>query len=129
MKQLISPWISHAHILALQRVEVFKNDKNNQLQTILYSKPMDRRKYLHATSCQRVIYKTSIPYSLAVRIKRICSIKDNLQAKLLNLESWLIDRGIDPKKITTEILRVKKIDGEILLLKRPKRFDDNIPLF
>ena len=69
---------------------------------------MDRRKYLHATSCQRVIYKTSIPYSLAVRIKRICSIKDNLQAKLLNLESWLIDRGIDPKKLQLKYLVSKK---------------------
>ena len=39
-------------------VKLFKNDKNNQLETTLYSKPRDIHRYLHAASGHHAIYKS-----------------------------------------------------------------------
>ena len=45
----------------------------NRLQTTLYKKPTDCQNYLHAKSAHPLSLKKSIPYSQALRIKRICS--------------------------------------------------------
>ena len=65
-------------------VKVSKSESENTLCTSLFTKPTDTHQYPHATSCHRSIYKRSIPYGQAVRIKRI-------QRNLNDLESWLID--------------------------------------
>ena len=44
----------------------------NILERYLYCKPTDTHQYLHAQSCRRNIYKNSIAYGQAIRIKRIC---------------------------------------------------------
>ena len=44
----------------------------NKLETDLYSKPTDTHQYLHTESCQCNLYKRSVAYGQAVRIKRIC---------------------------------------------------------
>ena len=51
-------------------------DHNNRLQTTLYQKPTDRQNYLHAKSAHPLSLKKSIPYSQALRIKRVCSTFD-----------------------------------------------------
>ena len=48
-------------------------DSKNRLQTTLYKKPTDCQNYLHAKSAHPFSLKKSIPYSQALRIKRICS--------------------------------------------------------
>ena len=47
-------------------------DSNSRLQTTLYKKPTDCQNYLHAKSAHPFSLKKSIPYSQALRIKRIC---------------------------------------------------------
>ena len=54
-------------------VKVSKSESGNTLCTSLFTKPTDTHQYLHATSCHRSIYKRSIHYGQAVRIKRISS--------------------------------------------------------
>ena len=49
---------------------------NNSLQRTLYKKSTDRQNYLHAKSAYPHSLKESIPYSQAVRIKRVCSTFD-----------------------------------------------------
>ena len=80
-------------------VKVSKIESGNTLCTSLFTKLTDTHQYLHATSCHWLIYKRSIPYGQAVRIKRICSDEEDLQQKLNDLESWLIDRVIEPNSL------------------------------
>ena len=61
-------------------------------------------------------------------MKRICSNEVDLQRKLLDLESWLIDRGYKSKFIRPEIQKVNLIDRNNLLKKRPKHQEDSITL-
>ena len=75
-------------------VKVSKSESGNTLCTSLFTKSNGTNQYLHPTSCHRSIYKKSISYGQAVRIKRICSDEEDLQQKLNDLGSWLIDRGL-----------------------------------
>ena len=53
-------------------VLVYK-DQNNMLQPTIYRKQTDRKHYLDARSEHPMMLKDSIPYSQALRRKRICS--------------------------------------------------------
>ena len=62
-------------------------DHNNMLQTTIYRKQTDRQNYLDARSEHPKLLKDSIPYSQALRIKRICSSQQeflNHTAKMIN---------------------------------------------
>ena len=109
-------------------VLISKNDNESSLVTSLFTKSTDSHQYLHATSCHRSIYKKSIPYGQAIRMKRICSNEVDLQRKLLDLESWLTDRGYKSEIIRPEIQKVNLIDRNNLLKKRPKHQEDSITL-
>ena len=47
--------------------------KDNQIQTDLYTKPTDKHQYFLKSSCHKSHIKRSIPFSLALRSRRICS--------------------------------------------------------
>ena len=51
-------------------------NSNGKISTDLYTKPTDTHQYLNWTSCHPRHTKTSIPYSLALRLRRICSTND-----------------------------------------------------
>ena len=107
-------------------VTVIKN--GSTLETDLFCKKTDTHQYLHSKSCHRNIYKRSIPYGQAVRLKRICSTEVTLTQRLQQLEEWLIKRGYKKDTVHSEIERVHSIDRETLLQKRQKVLDDNITL-
>ena len=48
-------------------------NSNNRLQNTLYKNPTDCQNYLHVKSAHLFSLKKGIPYSQALRIKRICS--------------------------------------------------------
>ena len=50
-------------------VLIRKDESGKTLRTSLYTKATDTHQYLHAQSCHRAVYKKSIPYSQAVRMK------------------------------------------------------------
>ena len=52
-------------------VQVFL--EGNYIKTDLYIKPTDTHQYLEASSCHPYHAKSSIPYSQALRLNRICS--------------------------------------------------------
>ena len=63
--------------LPFQDVQVHVN--NNQIQTDLLTKPTDKHQYLLKTSCHPTHTKPTIPFSLALRLRRICSTDDFFQ--------------------------------------------------
>ena len=99
-------------------VKVSKSESRNTLCTSLFTKLTDTHQYLHATSCHWSTYKRSISYG--DRIKLVCPDEEDLQRKLNDLESWLIDRGYRAEVVRPEIRKVNSIDHNVLLEKRPK---------
>ena len=97
-------------------VEIYKDD--GVLKTYLYTKETDTHQYIHAKSCHRSSTKRAIPYSQAVRIKRICSDEGILKERLLNLESWLLKRGYLSDVVHPEIERVHLTSRDVLFQKR-----------
>ena len=67
--------------------------KNGQVETDLHVKPTSRHQYLHTKSCHPKHCKTAIPYSQALRIKRICSEWENLSLRINQLKYHLSRRG------------------------------------
>ena len=98
----------------------------SSLITSLFTKSTDKHQHLHVTSCHKSVYKKSIRYGQIIRIKRVCSIEVGLQRKLLDLESWLIDRGYKCEIIRLEIQKVNFINSH--LKKCSKHQEDSITL-
>ena len=59
-------------------------------------------------------------------MKRICSNEVHLQWELIDLDSWLTDRGYKSETMTPEIQKVNSIDRNSLLKKRPKHQKDSV---
>ena len=101
-------------------VLITKDESDKTLRTSLYTRPTDTHQYLHAQSCHHAVCKKSIPYRQAVRMKRICSEEEDLQRKLEDLESWLVNRVYRAESVRREIQKVISIDQQVLLEKRLK---------
>jgi len=77
----------------------------------LYFKETDRHQFLHFDSCHPRHVKTSIVYSQAIRIKRICSLTTDLNIRLQDLEKWFIERGYPRNMVQSQIDRALKSDN------------------
>ena len=100
-------------------VLITKDESGETVRASLYMKPTDSH---HA------VYKKSIPYSQAVRMKRICSEEADLQHKLGDLESLLANRGYRTESARREIQTVNSIERQVLLEKCPKIQGDSVTL-
>ena len=109
-------------------VPVTKSDSGEKLCSILYTKPTDTYQYLHGTSCHRAVYKNSIAYGQAIRLKRICSDENDLQRNLVSLESWLVNKSYRAEKARPAIQKTNLIDRANLLIKKSKH-QENYLLF
>ena len=76
--------------------------EGNRLATDLYVKPTDTQQYLEASSCHPSHCKTSIPFSQALRLNRICSEPHDFDKRCNDLEAWLIKRGYDERYVQQE---------------------------
>jgi len=63
--------------------------KDGHIQTDLYTKPTDTHQYLDTRSCHPRHCKTAIPYSQALRLRRICSEEMNFKKRLKELNYHL----------------------------------------
>lgn len=90
--------------------------ENHIIKTKLYKKPTDKKQYLHYKSCHPTHIKKSIPYSQALRYKRIILDQDILNQELNNLKLNFISRKYPEKLIDTQINKIKDIDREGLLI-------------
>ena len=85
------------------------------LTTDLFCKPTDTHQYLHKTSCHPWHTKKAIPYSRALRLRRICSEDHELDARLRDLAGWLEGRGYEESFIKEQIGEARRKDRETLL--------------
>ena len=105
-------------------VQVIKQDDN--LITDLFTKPTDTHLLLHRASCHPNHTKKGIPYSQALRIRRICSEEQFFVNRVADLKTWLLARGYGENEVDSQIDRVRAKDRAPLLDTRPKEKDDQM---
>ena len=91
--------------------------ENGKLICDLYTKPTDSHLYLIWSSCHPVHTKKNLPYSLALRIKRICTRLTDFEKHAKELRSYLTARGYKLKNIKNSINKARKISRYDILNK------------
>ena len=102
--------------------------KNNRIETTLYSKPTDKHTYLLPSSCHPPHTFKGIPYSQALRVRRICSLPEEEEIHLTNLKDHLIAREYAEDVIDKQINKAKRQDKKSLLTYKPKKKNTRVPL-
>ena len=101
--------------------------KNGIMTTDLHTKKTDKHQFLSPKSCHPKHCTSSIPYSQAIRIKRICSTEKTLNNRLGELRKHLTARGYKHEKITEAFEKVKDVDRDALLQYKEKNNKSRIP--
>ena len=108
--------------------KVHKNE-NGTLCATIFRKPSGLRNFLHYKSAHPKALKDSIPYSQALRIKRICSKTSEVIKHLKDLKDAFIKRGYESKILDHLFERAMSVDRKILLENKEKpSTQGNLPL-
>ncbi|XP_072050367.1 uncharacterized protein [Amphiura filiformis] len=99
-----------------------------QIHTDLYSKPTDKHTYLLPTSCHPRHCTRNIPYSLALRLRRICSDESAFQHQPETLKQQLINRGYQEDNISNQITKAASTTRENSLKYKIKSKSKRVPL-
>ena len=102
--------------------------QNGILTTTLFTKPTDRRAYLHAKSYHPNSTKKSIAFSQACRLRRICSSLDEFWIHAEQLKKDLLNRGYKLEELSREIARAAAQDRPSLLTYKEKPTSSKIPM-
>ncbi|XP_063415986.1 uncharacterized protein LOC134697633 [Mytilus trossulus] len=89
--------------------------KNGIMTTDLHTKKTDKHQFLSPKSCHPKHCSRSIPYSQAIRLKRICSSESKLNYRLGQLKTQLKSRGYKTKNITDAFDKAKEKDRASLM--------------
>ena len=103
--------------------------KDGKIVTDLYRKDTDRNQYLLPSSCHPAHVTQNIPFSLALRIVRICSFKVDREKRFLELKDLLLSRVYKPKIIDSAIERARNIPRKEALKKVNKENNSTRPVF
>ncbi|XP_078374508.1 uncharacterized protein LOC144658057 [Oculina patagonica] len=101
--------------------------ENGKIETDLHCKPTDKHQYLLYSSSHPYHTKKSIPYSLALRLRRICSKDEFFECRSKELQTYLTKRGYKNRFVKSQISRAKLIPREDTLkehlheIKEPSR--------
>ena len=97
------------------------------ISTRIFSKACDKHQYILPTSAHPKSCWKSLPYSLFLRAKRICSSESLFLADCLKIKSHLVNRQYPMKVIMSALKEVKKQSRESLL-NHTKKTSDRTPL-
>ena len=84
--------------------KICKNKVKNKLLTAIYWKPTDRRNFLDSTSAHPKPLINSIPFSQALRLKKICSETPELNKHLHELKESFINRDYKEHFLTQFVI-------------------------
>ena len=87
--------------------------KEGRIITDLYCKPTDGHQYLHYDSCHADHIKRLIIFSQKLRLKRICSEKNDLNVHVEDLKTWFREREYPDYLVKEQVekaLRLTPID-------------------
>ena len=103
--------------------------KEGKIIMDLYRKPTDRCMYLLTSSCHPAHVTNNIPYSLSLRIVRICSEPASRDQRLDELKNMLIERGYKTKIIDAAIEKAKKVTRHEALKRVVRTKSTDRPVF
>ena len=92
----------------------------NSIDVDLYTKPTDTHQYLLPSSCHPKHCSRNVPYSLALRIRRICSNPDTFESRATELSDQLRRRGYNIQSISTATSKARSQRRDDLLRYKPK---------
>ena len=95
-------------------------DKNGCIKTGLYTKPTDAHMYLHYDSYHPAHQRKSIPYSQAIRLRRVCSTPQRFMEATDQLLKNLTLRGYPKTLVKSAINRAAHKDRTSLLKTQEK---------
>ena len=101
----------------------------NRLAIDLYKKETDRNQYLMPSSCHPKMTTSSIPYSLSLRIVRICTDPMRRNQRLSELKSYLLERGYSELMVDNSIEKARKVPREKALRKIQSKQTNKQPVF
>ena len=102
---------------------------NGKIDVDLYKKKTDRSQYLLRESCHNRGVTLNIPYSLSLRIIRICTNKEKALLRLQELKQVLLARKYPLDIIDGAINKALKVPRKVALLKVVKKTSKNRPVF
>ena len=102
--------------------------KGNKIYTDLYRKETDRVQYLLPSSCHPSHIFNNIPFSLALRLVRICSERHTLLKRCEELKVMLLTRKYPKNIINAAIEKALKLDRNEILKKVIRKPNDR-PIF
>lgn len=91
-----------------------------KLSTSLYTKPTDRKAYLHSKSYHPKSTKKAIPYSQATRLRRICTEDSEFRRHAEKLQADLVKRGYKSDEVSAGIERAANMERSTLLTYKEK---------
>ena len=98
---------------------------DGSISTDLYTKPLDKHQHLLYSSCHPLHTKKAIPFSLALRLRRICSTDATFNTRAAQLTTYLLKRGYNRNFATKKIRRASDIPCRLTLqtkdVNKPKR--------
>ena len=97
--------------------------------TGLYRKETDRNQYLLPSSCHPAHVTENIPFSLAMRIVRICALKEDREKRFLELKDLLLARDYKQKIIEAAIQKARNIPRKEALKKVHREKTSTRPVF
>ena len=101
---------------------------NNRLKTDVHQKPTDCHPYLDYTSAHPSHFKSSIPYSQALRLRRICKDNNVLKERIKQYTNYFVACGYKTSFVKKEMERVLEVRRKDTLVKKEKNKDNRIPL-
>ena len=103
--------------------------ENGKIEVDLHRKKTHRNQYLLPSSCHPKTTSAAIPYSLSLRIVRICTNKDKRDLRLKELKELLLARNYPENLIDRAVNKAKKIPRKVALLKVKKNTEEKRPVF
>ena len=91
--------------------------ENGRIKIGLYKKESDRNQYLLTDSCHPVGCTKNIPYSLGLRIVRICTAPEDRDLRLNELKNLLLERDYPKRLVDSAIEKARAVPREKALRK------------
>jgi hypothetical protein len=89
--------------------------RDDTIHTNIYTKPSDKKQYLFFSSCHPAHVAKAIPYSQAIRYRRIIDDDALLLDELANLKSKFLNRGYPSSLLDSQLNKVVDLDRNALL--------------
>ena len=100
---------------------------NGIIETDLFTKPTDKHQHLLSSSCHPHHTKRAIPFSLALRLRHICSTDAKFKNHISELKTYLPARGYNNNFLEEQFLRAANISRTNAVQTKPKASNDIVP--